>query len=206
MTAGDFAGARGFSPRAWPLRGSWATRATSRSALYSRRASWSTSRDRRHLAERWFDEGLAIARELGEKTLLARSLSRLGDIGRRAGDFDRAEALQLEALEINRELSNRRAGAECLEGLGARRPFPRRRAPDRGAYGGGPARCASRSARTGRPMSARSSTRRSTGLRTELRDGAFAQASAAAATASLEEAAGLRRRPGSGGTWRLTPP
>src|SRR5262249_32947587 len=52
-----------------------------------------------------FEESLAIGHELGDKGLIARTLSNLGDVARHQGDEQRATALYRESLVLSRQES-----------------------------------------------------------------------------------------------------
>jgi predicted ATPase/class 3 adenylate cyclase len=70
-------------------------------------------------ARRYFEEGLAIKRDLGDKLGISSTLNNLGLIARDEGDFVRAKALYEEALAIDREIGDRARLAGTLENLGA---------------------------------------------------------------------------------------
>ena len=67
------------------------------------------------------EESLAIMRELGDQSGIARSLDNLGDFAQDSGDYPAARALYEEDLAISRTLGDKLAIAYSLEGLAALR-------------------------------------------------------------------------------------
>jgi tetratricopeptide (TPR) repeat protein len=80
------------------------------------------------LAVTRLSEHLANARRLGDRKLIAGSLTNLGMAEHRLGDLDRAAALHREALELTEQLGDKRIGAVALTNLGlvafARKDLP----------------------------------------------------------------------------------
>jgi predicted ATPase/DNA-binding SARP family transcriptional activator len=68
-------------------------------------------------ARSFFEETVAILREIGDKNFLAYSLRRLGLLAWREKDFGRAIALCQESLSLNRELRDPRGVLACLAGF-----------------------------------------------------------------------------------------
>jgi tetratricopeptide (TPR) repeat protein len=68
-------------------------------------------------ARSFFDETVAILREIGEKNFLAYAVRRLGLLAWREKDFVRASALCQESLSLNRELGDPRGVLACLAGF-----------------------------------------------------------------------------------------
>jgi predicted ATPase/class 3 adenylate cyclase len=69
-------------------------------------------------SRRYYEEGLAIQRELGDKLGISRTLNNLGVIARDEGDYERARALYEEALVLDREIGDRARLSGTLENLG----------------------------------------------------------------------------------------
>ncbi|HLK60521.1 MAG TPA: tetratricopeptide repeat protein [Chthonomonadaceae bacterium] len=65
-----------------------------------------------------YEEGLAIARELGDKRGLAESLLNLGNVAFNLGDYISARALYEEGLPLRRELGDKQDIASSLNNLG----------------------------------------------------------------------------------------
>jgi tetratricopeptide (TPR) repeat protein len=68
-------------------------------------------------ARSFYEETVAILREIGDKNFLAYSLRRLGLLAWREKDFARAIALCKESLSLNRELGDPRGVLACLAGF-----------------------------------------------------------------------------------------
>jgi predicted ATPase/DNA-binding SARP family transcriptional activator len=68
-------------------------------------------------AHSFFEETVAILREIGDKNFLAYSLRRLGLLAWREKDFGRAIALCKQSLSLNRELGDPRGVLACLAGF-----------------------------------------------------------------------------------------
>jgi hypothetical protein len=66
-------------------------------------------------AEALCQEGLALARELGDRQGIAQALSALCRVAAGRGDLDRAAGLCRESLVLRRALGDRRGIVECLE-------------------------------------------------------------------------------------------
>ncbi len=66
-----------------------------------------------------FLEGLALARELGNKRAVAISLNNLGNLTYMQEDYPAARSLFMESLQIRRELGDNWGMAVSLAGLGA---------------------------------------------------------------------------------------
>src|SRR5262249_7537439 len=66
-------------------------------------------------ATAYYEESLAISREIGDKQGIACSLYGLGGGAYRQGDYSAARALHEESLSIKREIANKRGIAESLE-------------------------------------------------------------------------------------------
>jgi non-specific serine/threonine protein kinase len=71
----------------------------------------------RERAEALYPDGLAAAREAGDRRETARALRLLGAIRGERGNFAEALALSEEALAINRELGDKRGVTDCLGSL-----------------------------------------------------------------------------------------
>ena len=69
-------------------------------------------------AESPLKDGLALARELGDRRSVATSLSYLGRVTRDQGDYPRAEDLYRQCLDLRRDLGDPRGAASALAGLG----------------------------------------------------------------------------------------
>ncbi len=65
-----------------------------------------------------YEEGLAIARAVGEQNLLARFLNNLAIQERRAGNLQASLRMNQEALAIRREIGDRTNGAISLNNIG----------------------------------------------------------------------------------------
>jgi tetratricopeptide (TPR) repeat protein len=68
-------------------------------------------------ARRYYEESLALRRELGDPRGVAWSLNGLGRVAQRQGDFQAAQQYHEESLTIRRELGDQRGIADCLEEL-----------------------------------------------------------------------------------------
>jgi hypothetical protein len=68
-------------------------------------------------ARSFYEETVAILREIGDKNFLAYSLRRLGLLAWRDKDFERATLLCRESLSLNRELGDPRGVLACLAGF-----------------------------------------------------------------------------------------
>jgi predicted ATPase/class 3 adenylate cyclase/Tfp pilus assembly protein PilF len=64
------------------------------------------------------EEGLAVDRELGDRTGIAQSLTHLGWVVRLQGEYAAAHSLLQECLRINQELGRKAAVAQTLDTLG----------------------------------------------------------------------------------------
>jgi tetratricopeptide (TPR) repeat protein len=69
-------------------------------------------------ANQAFQESLAIARELGNRTRIAGLIHNLGILAQNTGDYEEARRLYEQSLEIARELDNRFGMAISLQSLG----------------------------------------------------------------------------------------
>lgn len=65
-------------------------------------------------AQRLFEKGVTIRREIQDKNLLAYALRRLGQLAWHESDYERAMALCKESLTLNMEIGDRRGVAACL--------------------------------------------------------------------------------------------
>jgi len=81
-------------------------------ALGFRQADYVTARE-------YFEECLAIHREMGDRQGIASSLNNLGSVARQQGDSAGARALIAESLAIKRETGDPYGNAYSLEGLAA---------------------------------------------------------------------------------------
>ena len=70
------------------------------------------------MAEEYYQESLAIRRDLGDRWGIAASLNNLGQLARQQGDLRKARSLLQESLAIRRELADRRNLAVTLNVLG----------------------------------------------------------------------------------------
>jgi hypothetical protein len=68
-------------------------------------------------ARSFFEETVAILREIGDKNFLAYSVRRLGLLAWREKDFGRATVLCQESLSLNHELGDLRGVLACLAGF-----------------------------------------------------------------------------------------
>jgi tetratricopeptide (TPR) repeat protein len=68
-------------------------------------------------ARSFFEECVAILREIGDKNFLAYSLRRLGLLAWREKDYRKAIALCKESLSLNREVGDPRGVLACLAGF-----------------------------------------------------------------------------------------
>jgi tetratricopeptide (TPR) repeat protein len=66
-------------------------------------------------ARRLYEEGLAIYRELGERSSIATSFSDLGNVAREQGDYASARSLYTASLALRRELGDKSRVANSLE-------------------------------------------------------------------------------------------
>lgn len=69
-------------------------------------------------ARAFFEEAVALFRQLGDTPTVAGILSNLGNIAKSLGEYGRARALQEESLAIRRELGDRQGIANSLANLG----------------------------------------------------------------------------------------
>jgi tetratricopeptide (TPR) repeat protein len=112
----------------WRGRGDGLARASTRDSRGISLGSWAAALDAaggtawflgdRERAERLFEEGLAIYRDLGDRAGIARILARLGPPLTESGRVDEAERLLEEAVRINRELGETNELALSLSLLG----------------------------------------------------------------------------------------
>ncbi len=70
-------------------------------------------------ARKFFEEGLAISREVNDKSGIAPSLNYLGDLARAEGDYAAARPLFEESLAIFRQLGSKQSVSYNLINLGA---------------------------------------------------------------------------------------
>jgi tetratricopeptide (TPR) repeat protein len=69
-------------------------------------------------SESWLEESLALYRELGEKSGLARAYYNLGHVAADRGEWERAETLYREAVKLDRELEDEGSLPHSLNNLG----------------------------------------------------------------------------------------
>lgn len=70
------------------------------------------------LSEKLLNDGLALARALNDRDLIATALQLLGSVAREQGAYNRAIELHQESLALWRELNNRRGVARSLNYIG----------------------------------------------------------------------------------------
>jgi hypothetical protein len=68
-------------------------------------------------AQALYEESLRLCRELGDKWVMAVTLSRLGTVAHEQGDDGRATALFKESLALRQALGDKHGLAACCEGL-----------------------------------------------------------------------------------------
>jgi len=64
-----------------------------------------------------YEQGLAIAREIGYTSAVASMQNRLGEVAQAQGEYVRAGALHRESSRVFRDLGQKRDALLCLEGL-----------------------------------------------------------------------------------------
>jgi predicted ATPase len=69
-------------------------------------------------AQTFYENSLALRRELGDKRGIATALNNLGIVAQRQGDYERTQALYEEALALFRNLGDRTNVARLLDNLG----------------------------------------------------------------------------------------
>jgi hypothetical protein len=71
------------------------------------------------VAASYYEESLALMRELGDTGSVAIALQNLGNVHREQGALELAAAQYRESLSLYRELQDRRGVASCLQGMAA---------------------------------------------------------------------------------------
>jgi tetratricopeptide (TPR) repeat protein len=69
-------------------------------------------------AQAYFEQSLALRRDLGEKSLVAGCLNNLGSLASDRGDYDAAWLRHQESLALRRELGDQSRIAQSLQNLG----------------------------------------------------------------------------------------